>query len=236
MHTKRKTNQPAIPNKKSQKDIKTNRRPVAYYIGLALVALALIAAVLIFYPAIKSEAGYLINRPDPNVNVVLNDYSAEPAETKNKYIVAKDKDFSIVIPKIGANAKVVENVDPTNSKEYQIALTKGVSHAGGTSFPDQPGNTFIFAHSTDTFYNANYYNAVFYLLNKMQKDDLFYIVYKEQIYKYRTVKTAIVESFETSYYAGVSSDKQTATLMTCWPPATTLKRLVVIGELQPTPQ
>jgi len=147
--------------------------------------------------------------------------------------VAKDKNFSVVIPKIGASAKVIANVDPANSKEYQMALTQGVAHAKGTSLPDQAGNTFLFAHSSDSFFHANTYNAVFYLLNKMEIGDEFYLVYKESLYKYRVIKSAVVDPTETNYYNLVlGNEGRTATLMTCWPPATTLKRLLIVGELE----
>jgi sortase A len=59
--------------------------------------------------------------------------------------------------------------------------------------------------------------------------DVFYIVYKSEIYKYKVTKVEIVSPTDTFYYSS-SLDKKTATLMTCWPPATTLKRLIVIGE------
>jgi sortase A len=120
-----------------------------------------------------------------------------------------------------------------NSKEYQTALTQGVAHAKGTSLPDQPGNTFLFAHSSDSFFNANTYNAVFYLLNKLQPDDIFYIAYKEKLYKYAVVKAQVVKPTEINYYDKIIEDAdQTVTLMTCWPPATTVKRLIIVGVLR----
>lgn len=173
----------------------------------------------------------MTNRPFADSYVSLEADSVDRVRSVPT-VVAKDKDFSIIIPKIGANAKVIAKIDPASSKEYQLALTKGVAHAKGTATPDQPGNTFLFAHSSDSFFNANTYNAVFYLLNKLQPDDNFYIAYKEKLYKYKVVKTQIVSPTEINYYDKTQADSEyTATLMTCWPPATTLKRLVVVGVL-----
>jgi hypothetical protein len=39
----------------------------------------------------------------------------------------------------------------------------GVAHAKGTVFPHK-GNIYLFAHSTDNWWNVGRYNAVFYLL------------------------------------------------------------------------
>lgn len=203
------------------------------YIGLFLVSTCLILLAVVFFPSLKSEFTYLVDKPFADSLVTLEASPSDDLVRKVPTMVAKDKDFSIVIPKIGANAKVIANVDPVNSKEYQVALTKGVAHAKGTALPDQPGNTFLFAHSSDSFYNANTYNAVFYLLNKLKLDDTFYIAYKEKLYKYKVVKTQLISPTEINYYDKIQGDAEhTATLMTCWPPATTLKRLVVVGVLE----
>ena len=148
----------------------------------------------------------------------------------SREIVAVDKEFSLIVPKIGANSKVVPDVDPYNSQVYQRELTKGVAHAKGTVYPGQVGNSFYFAHSSDNFYNANRYNSVFYLLNKLEKDDLFYFVYKEEIFKYKVLQVKIVSADSIDYLKG-TTERKLVTLMTCWPAGTTLQRLVVVGEL-----
>jgi LPXTG-site transpeptidase (sortase) family protein len=142
-----------------------------------------------------------------------------------------DNAFSIIVPKIGANAKVIEDVDPYNSAEYQLALTKGVAHARGTSFPGQGGNTFLFAHSSDNFYNANRYNSVFYLLHKLELGDAFYIIKDGVVYKYEVSATSVVSADAIEFLEDLGGETEHATLMTCWPPGTTLKRLVVVGNL-----
>jgi len=144
-------------------------------------------------------------------------------------IIAEDPLFSIVVPKIGANSKVISDVDPYDSKIYQVALTKGVAHAKGTSYPGEPGNSFFFAHSSDNFYNANRYNSVFYLLNKLENGDNFYLVYENWVYKYEVTEKSIVKADAVEYMS--ESSKKIATLMTCWPAGTTISRLVVVGKL-----
>lgn len=198
--------------------------------GLAILALSFCAFVAFYLPVVIKEISFILKRPDPTLEVAVD--SQETQKEKQKYIVAADKEFSIVIPKIGANSKVIKDVDPYNSKEYQQKLTQGVAHAKGTVLPGELGNSFYFAHSSDNFYNANIYNSVFYLLNKLSKGDLFYIIYNQRIYKYEVTQSKIVAAEGISYLAG-DKTKSTATLMTCWPAGTTLKRLVVVGELLP---
>jgi sortase A len=170
-------------------------------------------------------------RPNKDVNIVVNeDKIPQEKVSKSDYLKPADPSFSIIIPKIGANSAVVANVDPHDSREYQRALTKGVAHAKGSVFPGQIGNTFLFSHSSVNVYDANRYNSVFYLLRKLNEDDVFYLIYQGEIYQYRVSETKIVEADDVKYL-DANTQKNQATLMTCWPPGTTLQRLLVIGDL-----
>jgi len=199
-------------------------------LGLVLIALALLLAVLIFYPVVVKEIGYFLSKPNENMVILASRDDSKGVLDKKEEIVAVDKEFSLIVPKIGANSKVVPDVDPYNSQVYQRELTKGVAHAKGTVYPGQVGNSFYFAHSSDNFYNANRYNSVFYLLNKLEKDDVFYFVYKEEIFKYKVLQVKLVSAESIDYLKG-TTERKLATLMTCWPAGTTLQRLVVVGEL-----
>lgn len=202
------------------------------WVGMILVGVATVIFLFTFFPVIKEEVKYHFINNDAEV-VIEKDPAVSLDE--NKVIMKPvDTDFSVVIPKIRANAKVIKDVDPYDSYVYQMALTQGVAHAKGTTTPDEEGNVFLFAHSSDNFYNANRYNSVFYLLHRVEEGDNFYIIYEGKIYKYWITEKSIVEAGDVDYFSGGSRayDKpQTATLMTCWPPGTTLKRLVLVGEL-----
>lgn len=197
--------------------IKAKKFPkILIFAGLAFILSGIAIFSLTFAPAITQEIRYTVTRPDP----------------KPKTITPIDTDFGIVVPKIGANAKVVANVDPNNEKEYQWALTKGVAHAKGTVFPGQFGNVFIFAHSAGNFYEANQFNAVFYLLDKMEKGDDIFLFYHGEKFQYQVTDKKIVDATAVEYFKNHGKDK-TVTLMTCWPAGTTLKRLIVIATVSP---
>ena len=156
-----------------------NKENFAKYLifsGFALVVTSLLLFILIFYPVITQELNYAFsgNKGDEVSVVVKKEANLVKKESENNaysedIIEPVDPEFSIIVPKIKANAKIIQNVDPYNSKEYQLKLTQGVAHASGSALPEELGNTFLFAHSSDNFYNANRYNAIFYLLNKMLK-------------------------------------------------------------------
>lgn len=175
--------------------------------------------VFIFFPVARIEIGYSLNKPKVNIN----------------QITPIDTDFGILIPKIGANSKIVPNVDPFNSGIYQAALTKGVAQAKGSASPNEIGNMFLFSHSSANILEASKYNSVFYLLSKLEKNDEIYIYYKNVKYKYKITDKKIVDAKDVSYLNRQSStinrQSSSLTLMTCWPPGTTYKRLLVIATL-----
>ncbi|MFA6081421.1 MAG: sortase [Patescibacteria group bacterium] len=139
-----------------------------------------------------------------------------------------DPNFSIIIPKIGANAIVQPNIDAANEKIYLDALNKGVAQALGTAFPGEGGHIFLFAHSTDYFWNVGSYNAIFYLLYKLQKNDEVNLFYKGQRFVYRVIGSEVVDPSQVQYLTR-KTNREFLTLQTCWPPGTTLKRLLIFA-------
>lgn len=144
-------------------------------------------------------------------------------------LVPEDPEFSIVVPVIGANARIKKNVDPGNEEVYLRALQKGVAHAAGTAFPGEGGHIFLFAHSTDYVWNIGSYNAVFYLLYKIRNGDEVNVFYKGQRYVYTVFDKKIVDPSEVEYLTR-KTDSESLTLQTCWPPGTALQRLLVFAK------
>jgi len=151
------------------------------------------------------------------------------AEEAAKYGV--ETDFSIVIPKISATAKVVPNVDPTKEVEYRNALKSGVAHAKGSSFPGGTGTIYLFAHSTNTLVNVSVYNAVFYELKDLEPGDKVIIFFTGQKHIYQVLEQQIIEAKDISWLTDQSAgNEEKLVLQTCWPPGTSLKRLIVIAK------
>ncbi len=149
---------------------------------------------------------------------------------KNQFLMPKDKRFSLLIPKIGASEKVHENVDPSDQVAYSSVLRNGVAHAQGTSFPGYGGNTYIFAHSTDNFWNVGRYNAVFYLLKELQPGDDITVIFMDERFDYVVTETKVVDADNLDYLRADIGQGEVLTLQTCWPPGTTWKRLLVLAK------
>ncbi len=198
------------------------------------MGIALLLVVLIFRGVIAEELKYTFG-PKPQANVVVQTsltQNSAASQASTSVIYPADEQFSIIVPKIGANSRIIQDVNPASEPEYTAALYRGVAHAQGTALPNEPGNMFLFAHSTDTFFNANRYNSVFYLLRKLTIGDKFFIVHNSQVYNYEVTEIKTVEPTAVEYLNSASqfANERTATLMTCWPPGTTLNRLLVIGK------
>lgn len=211
-------------------------------IGNFLVISSLLMIAKTFYLPVREEIRYFIDTKiqkkyivsEVEVKPIIPEQPAKGllAQTLNlkqvEVLVPQDPQFSIVVPKIGANARILANVDAGDEKIYLEALNKGVAHTLGTAFPGEGGHIFLFAHSTDYFWNVGSYNAVFYLLNKLEKSDEINIFYKGQRYVYRVIGKDIVDPSQVEFLTR-KTNKEFLTLQTCWPAGTTLKRLLVFA-------
>lgn len=142
-------------------------------------------------------------------------------------------EFGIVIPKIFANVAVTENVNPSEIAVYQQTLKQagGVAHAAGSAVPGEPGTVYVFGHSTDATINVERYNAVFYLLRKLEAGDEIIIYYQNKPYRYIVSEKKIVNPDDISDIINVENEERLV-LQTCWPPGTTWKRLLIIAKPQ----
>ncbi len=210
-------------------------------VGNFLLIFSLFMIGRTFWQPLREEIRYFIDTKIQKQYILSGQPIPSDTENKPKGLLAKafnikqieilipeDPNFSIVIPKIGANARIIPNIDPSNEKIYLDALNKGVAHTLGTAFPGEGGHIFLFAHSTDYFWNISTYNAIFYLLSKLENGDEVNIFYQGQRYVYRVIGSEVVDPSQVQYLTR-KTNREFLTLQTCWPPGTTLKRLLVFA-------
>ncbi len=216
-------------------------------LGNFLIFASLFIIAKTFYSPVAEEVKYFVDQQTQKEYIVAapqeaavieKEYSGKAkkgalAQALNvkpvEVLVPKDPEFSVVIPKIGANANVIANVDAGNETEYLDALQHGVAHAEGTAFPGESGHIFLFAHSTDYIWNVGTYNAVFYLLYKLEVGDEVNIFYKGERFVYKVTGKEIIDPSQVEYLTR-KTDSEFLTLQTCWPPGTTLKRMMIFAE------
>lgn len=185
---------------------------------LLTFALALYLIMAPFYPEIK----YRFFMSDKNQSQELSQVVSQVEEIKNG-LPSSDDDTTanrLIIPKIGVNIPIIV------AQDEQYGLSRGAWLVPQGSTPDKGGNTVLTGHR---FKYLPPSNLTFYLFNKLEKDDVFSVIWEKKSYFYKIKEIKIVDPSDPSPYN--KSDSPVLTMYTCDPIYSTSHRLVVISEL-----
>jgi len=209
-----------------------------------LIVLGFIFAIVGFGPIIYDNADYYIKQGigkfyiltgftrEEDLNIAEpNSIFSSLISTRAITLEPANLDFSLVIEKIGLTAPVVANVPVSDKKAYMKALRDGVAHASISEYPSQePGNTYIFAHSSFDFRLLGKYSRAFNLIDKLKVGDRINIFYNHKDYVYSVINSEVLKGWNTQ-----PLDRKVVspilTLQSCYPPGTTFNRIVVTAEL-----
>jgi len=199
-------------------------KKIIFYLGNILLILALIYGAYLYTPLVKALYNYKFTKPETKVETI----AIQNVEIK------KSDEYLIQIPRILAYTKVIENVSPFDPTEYQKILKNNV--VAQTINSDIPGSgkgkmTYVFAHSSTRELEDVRSNAVFYLLGELKLNDLIYIKYHGQEYKYKVYDKKIISPKQIEYLKYRDENKELLILQTCWPIGTDWNRLLVFAEL-----
>lgn len=128
--------------------------------------------------------------------------------------------------------RITPNVESSNEKVYDRYLKYGLAHFKGTPLPGDGGNSFIYGHSAViSFFNrhSNLPETIFTKLENVDIGDSVEIMKEEQTLSYIVRNKKIVTPDDFSILK-TQGDKETVTLMTCWPLGVGTKRLIVVAE------
>ncbi len=132
--------------------------------------------------------------------------------------------YAITIPKLGITNAIVSTVDSD--------LTKHLVNLTGTSIPPDKGNTVIFGHSTlPSLYDPKNYKTIFANILKLQVGDEILVNVNNITYTYKIFSIRVIDPDNTSVLAQTTDDSYLS-LITCTPPGTIWKRLVLKARLQ----
>jgi LPXTG-site transpeptidase (sortase) family protein len=153
-----------------------------------------------------------------------------PATTPTTPVAAGSQ---ISIPKINVSAPIVY-ANSNQEADIQKDLEGGVVHYAHTAVPGEIGNSVIFGHSSNDWWEPGDYKFVFVLLDKLAVGDTFTVTYNSQQYVYKVTETKVVEPTDLSVLNDTPDPE--LTLITCTPPGTSWKRLVVRAQqISPSP-
>lgn len=132
--------------------------------------------------------------------------------------------YTISIPKLNITNANVTTVD----NNLDLHLVNYI----GTAIPPEKGNAVIFGHSTlPQLFDQNNYKTIFANAYKLSVGDEISVNLPKVTYKYKVFNIIVVDPEDTSVLAQNYSDSF-LTIITCTPPGTVWKRLIVRAKLE----
>lgn len=147
-----------------------------------------------------------------------------PQAPPQRFLPSSVKEYRLSIPKLKINqAQVIVGGED---------LSQSLIHYGGTALPGENGTAVVFGHSVlPQFFNPQNYKAIFSTLHTLEEGDRILVTVDGLEYTYRIFGFEIVDPSETSFLEQKKEDAYLY-LVTCTPPGTYWKRLIVKTKLE----
>lgn len=235
-----------------KKSNKIKKRKIARIFGSLSVLAGLALGMYTFFPLISYElyikpafASQSFASPIPKTTIITQDYIQSllrntassisnigrsngqgwmPSSYKEMAITTQMSNYNLSIPVLGIDNAYVSTID--------IDVDTHLVHFPGTAIPPMKGNAAIFGHSTlPQWFDPTNYKAIFATAHTLKIGDVINITANNQIYTYKISTISIVDAEDTSYLAQ-DTDGSYITIITCTPPGTTWKRLLIKAKLE----
>ncbi len=235
-----------------KKSNKKNVRKIVRFTGLFVSLVGLFLGMYTFFPLISYEiyikpafASQSFAAPIPKTTIITQDYIQSllkntatqltrltsqngntwlPTTYKEMQITTQLSSYSLSIPKLG--------IDYANISTIDYDVDEHLVHYIGTALPPNIGNAAIFGHSTlPQWFDPKNYKAIFATAHTMKIGDAINVTMADKIYTYKVVSMSIVEADDTSYLIQ-DTDGSYITIITCTPPGTIWKRLLIKAKLE----
>lgn len=173
-------------------------------------------------------SNWFVNDPNYNSKVFFNPKNSISNDNanSNKNLISTNNSIStylLTIPKL----KIKDAVVTIGSMD----LKKSLIQYPQTTLPGQLGNTVIFGHSVlPQFFNPSSYLTIFSTLYRLEQGDEIEIKYDNNQYKYIINEMFEVKPTDFSVLEQ-RFDQRNLTLITCSPPGTYLRRLIIKATL-----
>ena len=146
-------------------------------------------------------------------------------KSKKKDKNSKIEQYTLAIPSQGIDNAIVSSIDFDLSKHL-------VQYFSTSESPIQKGTSVIFGHSTlPQWFDPKKYTSIFAKLHLIKNGDEIVLTINKKAYQYKIFSISIMSSDDPNIFSQ-SFDNSYITIVTCTPPGTTWKRLVVRASLQ----
>lgn len=220
-----------------------NFRKFFRFVGLGLACLGFAFGLYTLSPLISWELylkpAFASNRfasPIPQTTIMTDNTIASllqnslrggdwlPPVYKNSDIHSTISRYTVVIPKLKIKQAEVSTTD-TDINSHLV-------HFPGTALPPTKGNAVIFGHSTlPQLYDPKNYRTIFANIHNLIIGDEIHATVNHTEFTYKIVSMSIVDADDTTYLTQPSDDSY-LTIVTCTPPGTVWKRLIVKSRLE----
>ncbi|HVF69336.1 MAG TPA: sortase [Xanthomonadales bacterium] len=237
-----------IYRKKNKKNVKKTIR----FLGLGTSIVGLLLGLYMFFPLLSWElyikpvfAGSSYASPIPKNTIITKNYLKSLINNTGNIFTGVDYNnasnwlpptykessgsqaaavYSISIPKIDLENVMVSTIDTD--------LTSHLVHFPGTAVPPQKGTAAIFGHSTlPQLFDRKNYKTIFANIHEVQIGDNIIATVNNTLYTYKIFNIEITDPEDTSYLTQ-NYDASYLYIITCTPPGTTWKRLIVKARLE----
>lgn len=199
----------------------------------------------VIFPILQFQLGY-----STRFNQILNPLSSQFYNSSNSILGTSDTDYTQLSNWFVNNPDTVQSSNFNNSSDtvYYISipklkidqaevifgstdLKKSLIQYPKTALPGQFGSPVVFGHSVlPQFFNPKSYLTIFSTLYKLEQGDEIYVDYDHIRYKYLVSEMFEVQPTDLSVLEQ-RFDGRYLTLITCSPPGTYLRRLVVKAQI-----
>jgi len=225
-------------------EIKSSNKKKKKYLSLIFLFSGLLLLAFVTVPIIKFQLQYA-----SNLKQIINPLSLT-SYNRNSSVLGDNTDYTQLSNWFTADSAASSNRLTTNDNgsKYFLAIPKlGIKDATviigssdlkssliqypQTALPGQLGNTVVFGHSVlPQLFNPKSYVSIFATLHTLKIGDEIILTYDGSVYKYIVSEMFEVKADDFSVLEQRYNDK-TLSLITCSPPGTYLRRLVVRAEI-----
>lgn len=227
---------------------KRDKRLILRIIGIFFVGFGIILTTYFLFPLISYQIFLSPSFVENNIEVPvpkylvkntgigslfsqgLNSLRSDYTDARNWYPNINNsanssnvESYYLSIPKLKIENAVVA------TKDYD--LTKHLVQYFGTSTPPENGNAVIFGHSTlPQLFDPKNYKAIFATIHNLKVGDEIFIDSNGLKFRYKVYSISITSPDDTNILSQ-SFDDSYLTIVTCTPPGTIWKRLVIKAKL-----
>jgi len=225
--------------------VKTKKRDLRKFfrmLGLVLVVTGVLFGLYAFYPLISWQlyikpvfANNNFASPIPQATILTEETLKSLLRSSvhqgswlpyydQSQVTSALSSYSITIPKL--------NIKNANVSTTDTDIGKHLVHFPGTALPPTKGNAVIFGHSTlPQFFDPTNYKTIFANAHTLKVGDKLSISVENTTYAYKIFSITIVDPEDISYLTQTQDDSY-LTIVTCTPPGTIWKRLVIKASIE----